>query len=177
MTNFIRSAVANVFFCAAAFLASPAQSASVKAQGPCLYTSGACLTFFSGTANVTVAKLIFNMPGAGSAVVMFNGTMQCSVNSASLNTDVVDLAGQIVNNGAAVPDYTGPGGNHYAMRQLFPIASAFGPSTTMNLASTRTFTFASGGNKPVFYKIGVRRMDADTSCTVFSAAFTVLILP
>ena len=126
---------------------------------------------------MTVAKLIYNMPSAGSAVVMFYGTMQCVVDSSTSNTDVIDLQGQIVNNAATIPTYTGPGGNHYAMRQIFPVDSIAGPSTTMNLASTKTFTFANGGNKPVFYRIGVRRMDADTSCKVFSAAFTVLILP
>lgn len=158
--------------------ATTADAASAKPQGPCDYTSGLCVAFDFDDTIPVIDSYSFNMPAAGTAVVMFDGTMHCVVNSNAQNVNVVDLGTQIVPNAATVADYMGPGGNRYAMRlHHLTDVGTFGPSTTFNLAATRTFKYNAGGKKDVFYKINKLRMDSATACSILAASFTVLILP
>ncbi len=157
--------------------ATPADAASIKSQGPCPLFFGICQAFQFDTAIPVITSYAFKMPAAGTAMVSFDGTMQCTVNSTVLNTDVVDLGSQIVTSAAATADYMGPGGNRYAMRLHFGNLGSSGPSATMNLAATRTIKYTTGGTKEVFYKFLKNRMDSGSGCTVYAMTFSVLIAP
>jgi hypothetical protein len=164
----------------ALFSMSSANAASVKAQGPCAYTNGLCATFGFDAVIPTIGSYTFTVPAAGAtAIITFNGTMQCAANGPFADEfhDVIDLASQIVTTPNAIPAYTGPGGQRYAMRLHFGNPDSNTPSTTVNLATTRTIRYNSGGAKSVFYKFNRLRMDSGTRCNVFAAAFTVLITP
>lgn len=178
MSPFFRSVSACVFgFALSPLLTAPASAVNILAQGPCAYSGPACLTFNGSTSPIPVIRsFAFNLPGAGKALVRFDGTMQCSVNSPTSNQDVIDLASQIVPSAATVPVYTGTGGNRHAMRPHHK-GSGFGPSAAVNLAASRLFTYTTGGNKVVYFKISQLRMDAGTTCSVFSAAFSVTTTP
>jgi hypothetical protein len=158
-------------------LTAPANAVNAVAQGPCAYTGGVCLSFNNTTSPIPIIRSFsFNMPAAGKALIRFDGTMQCVVGSATTGQDVIDLASQIVGAAAAVPAYTGPGGNRYAMR-LHHNGDPFGPSTTVNLAASRLINYASAGSKGVHFKFAKLRMDPGTSCLVYDAAFTVVTFP
>lgn len=166
--------------CSAASIsaASTASAASVKTQGPCTYTGGVCATFDFNDDIPTISTYKFSAPAGATAVVMFDGTMQCVVQSNVSTLNVVDLAAQIVTNASGVADYTGPGGARYSMRLNFGTdLLAPGPSTTFNLAATRSIKFVEAGNKTVYYKFNRLRMDTSTVCSVTAASFTVIITP
>lgn len=157
---------------------SPVTAAGITAQGPCLYTNGYCAEFTEFSSSVPLIRSYsFSMPGAGKAMVRFDGTMQCSVSASLDNMDVIDLTSQIVTNAADVPDYTKPGGGRYAFRINKPNAETWESSVPVNLASSRTLVFTSGGTKTVHFKLVRNRMDPYTRCRVFTAAFTVITLP
>lgn len=179
MSSFFRSLSACLFGLALSpLLTAPASAVNILAQGPCAYSGPVCLTFDSTTSPIPVIRTFaFTMPAAGKALVRFDGTMQCVVNSTASNSDVIDLASQIVPGAATVPVYTGPGGNRHAMRPHHNGYLAAGPSASVNLAASRLFTYPSGGNKVVRFKINPLRMDPGTSCSVFAAAFSVTTIP
>ncbi len=178
MTRMFRSIAACLVGCVLPFfLTVPANAVNAVSQGPCTYTGGACLVFNGTTAPIPVIRTFaFNMPTAGRAVVQFDGTMQCVVNSITSNQDVIDLASQIVTSPAAVPVYTGAGGNRHAMRPHHK-GSGNGPSAAVNLAASRLIVYGSGGVKQVHFKITQLRMDPGTSCSVLAAVFTVITFP
>ncbi len=163
---------------AACFIPSPAMATTIKAQGPCTYIQGACTKFDFNDPVPVVATFTFNMPAAGgAALVRFDGTMQCEVNTSAGNADVVDLSGQIVTLANAVADYSGPGGNRFIMRLHYGNTNSTSPSTTVNLAATRTVKYSGGGAKTVYYKFTKTRMDNETLCRVHAASFTIVITP
>jgi len=89
--------------------------------------------------------------------------------------EVVDLAAQIVTAGPAVPDPNGPGGLRLA--EAFAAPKTIALSDTFNLASTRVVTIPAAGAHKFLFKISVLRMDPQTACYVYNAAFSVVFIP
>jgi hypothetical protein len=156
-----------------AALASPASAQGViKTQQPCVSTLGYCLSFGSGDAIPIIRTMVFDAPSAGTASVTFHGSMTCS-NTAD-DARVVDLASQVVSNSNAAPDPNGPGGLRHA---IVMFSRPAGTSDSFNLASTRDFTINGAGRQRYHFKMQKLRMDGNTSCFIYNAAFSVLFVP
>lgn len=159
-------------------VAKPAQAASIAAQGPCVLTDGLCMSFTDSSGEIpTVRGFAFDMPVAGSALVNFQGMVQC-YNPVS-TVSVIDLVGQIVTTAAAVPDPTAPGGIHSSnvLPPFTNVPSATTYSLTTNFSTTRKLAYNTAGTKRVFFRIARARMDGGSKCRVFSAAFNVITVP
>ena len=150
--------------------------AMVRTQTPCVdKTLGYCLAFFGPSPTIPVIRAFnFNAPSAGTAEVIFHGSLFCSNHSVGVE-EVVDLAAQIVTAGSAVPDPNGPGGLRLA--EAFAAPKTITLSDTFNLASTRVVTIPAAGAKKFLFKISVLRMDPQTACYVYNAAFSVVFIP
>ena len=152
----------------------------IRTQAPCPLAvpggtgSGAyCFTFGPGNPIPIVCAFAFNVPNAGAGLLTFNGTMSCS----SFNTTtyaVVDFASQIVTAANAVPDVKGPGGLRHGV-VLLP--NSVGNTDTFNLASTRVIAFPAAGLRTFYFKLARLRMDANTRCYVYNAAFSITFAP
>ena len=149
--------------------------AVVRTQTPCVdKTLGYCLAFFGPSPTIPVIRAFnFNAPSAGTAEVIFHGSLFCGNHSVGVE-EVVDLATQIVTTGSAVPDPNGPGG--------LRLAEALAPKTitlsdTFNLASTRVVTIPAAGANRFLFKISVLRMDPQIECFVYNAVFSVVFIP
>ncbi len=155
----------------------PAEAAAaIKASAVCKTGSSFCISFTNASSLPSVvASYTFNAPSAGTALVSFNGSMQC-VNNAVLDDashGVIDLTTQIMTGGGA-PNFQAPGGSRFTMRLSPP--SIFDHSVPVNLASGRVVSVTAGANTFSF-KLARNRMDSDTSCTVWSGNFNVVFVP
>jgi len=154
----------------------PAEAAAViKASAVCKKGSSFCISFTNASSLPSVvASYTFNAPSAGTALVSFNGSMQCDndgINDASHG--VIDLTTQIMT-GGGTPNFQAPGGSRFTMR-LNP-SGIPDHSVAVNLASARVVAVTAGANTFNF-KILRNRMDGDTSCTVWNGDFNVVFVP
>jgi hypothetical protein len=158
-------------------LGQTASAAIIVGQAPCSSVSlgGACLKIDAGSPIPVIRPIAFNAPHAGTAAVTFQGSLVCTNSSAT--DKVVDFATQIVTNAARVPAVNGPGGMRLA--KVLKDSSNHTLRTTdgFNLASTRVVNIPAAGTKHFFFKIAALRMDANTNCLVYNAAFTVQFAP
>ena len=154
-------------------LLTPTAEAAPKVftQGPCASGGDACKTFYAHSPIPTIRTLTFTAPRAGVALVTFNGTMSCTSGDGSYT--YVDLASQI-QTGPGTANPNGAGG----ARHLVVLDAVYNltPTVEINLASTRTINFRTGGQKTLYFRITKRRMDAGTACYVYNPVFTVLYL-
>jgi hypothetical protein len=159
----------------------PANAAQIKASGICKNGASYCIAFNNTGVIPLAGAFTFNAPTAGTALVSFNGSMQCSNFSTDTGstTGVVDLTAQILTSAAQTPDYQGPGGSRIKMR-LAPAKDDFvltrDNSAFINLASSRVLPLTAGAHGFVF-KIVRKKMDALTSCIVFNGDFKVVFVP
>jgi hypothetical protein len=154
----------------------PAEAApKIFTQGPCASGNLKCKTFFAHSPIPVIRSFSFTAPRAGVAQVTFQGTLTCT-NSTGVES-IVDLAAQIVGSKTAVASANGAGGAHHGvvLPRVGPDATQT-PTVEINLASTRTITYPTGGKKNLYFRITKLRMDPTTACDVYSAAFTVLYL-
>lgn len=164
----------------------PAEAAQIKSSPVCKAGISFCINFTNTGAIPLVASFTFNAPTAGTAMVSFNGSMQCVNNNSSPFGDaaVVDLTTQILANAALNPNYQGPGGSRFAMRLTPanrvvtdpPLFDIIDKSVAINLASNRVMQVTPGPHTVVF-KIARNRMDSGTSCGVFNGDFNVVLVP
>jgi len=160
--------------------AVPAGAAPViKSQAPCSSTTF-CLQFTNTGTIPVIRSFTFTAPSVGTAEVSFHGALVCSdVNISQRNPVVVDLVSEIVTASNATPSATMPGGLRHAVVWEPIILNVLftGFTQSFNLASTRVVSVTSAGNKNFFFKIARLRMDPDTSCVVYNAAFSVVFIP
>ena len=169
--------VRSAFTCAIlglfAIITSSATAAVIESQAPCVTANGYCMAFTNTTDPIPDVRFIrFTAPGPGTASVTFHGSMVCS--NTGDDSRVVDLVSQIVPRPTDVPDASGPGGLRHAIVMFSRTA---GTSDSFSLASTRDFTVKQAGRQTFYFKLAKLRMDANTSCFVFNATFTVLFVP
>jgi hypothetical protein len=116
------------------------QSASaatvIKTQAPCAPDPVQCETIVDQGVIPTIRKINFNAPGRGVAMVQFHGSAQCE--NAGASPGIVILQSQIVDDAAATPDGTGPGGLWQGV-QMLPAAGLVRGRDSFNFSSTRTF--------------------------------------
>lgn len=153
-------------------LAGVAAAAVIVKQAPCVTPDGYCVRFFAGDPIPLIRSFTFNAPSAGTASVTFHGTMVCTHHDNAIA--VVDLVGQIVGSAGAVPNASGPGGSRYS---IVMVESIDGTADTFNLASTRVMPVGSAGPRTVYFKLRAVRMDVNTDCIVYNAAFSVIFIP
>ena len=158
----------------------PALAAQIKTSAVCKTGIDNCIQFTSAGVIPTVASYTFTAPTAGTALVSFNGSMQC-VNANGTDDSshgVIDLSTQITT--LATPGYQAPGGSRFAMR--LPPARVIGPvvlsdrSVPINLASNRVVPLTAGAHTFSF-KIARNRMDPGTKCKVWNGDFNVVFVP
>jgi hypothetical protein len=136
---------------------------------------------FNAAAEIPVIrKIVFNAPKAGTATVMFHGNMYCAGPDTSLGGTYrgtrVDFISQIVDRNVA-PELAKPGSlRHAAGLETFN-APSYQWSTTFNLASTRVFPIAAAGTQRYFFTMTRLLQDANMTCYVYTATFTVLFTP
>jgi hypothetical protein len=147
----------------------PSKAASVITQSPCVTSAGFCKAFNSKDPIPIIRSIVFNLPSAADVVVTFHGSLYC-VNDTGAGGQVIDLVSQITTGGGSA-DVNGPGG----LRHAAVLAGT--TSDSFNLTSTRVISYPSGGSKTIHFKIARLRMDYETACYVYNAAFTVLITP
>ena len=168
-----------VLGCLCVFALPAGAAALIKTQPPCSTTTF-CKSF-ADTGNIPVIRSFsFTAPGAGTAEVTFHGSMVCNDgNTSQSNPVVVDVVSQIVTTSNAAPSATLPGGlRHAAVWEPLIVNVLFtGFTSTFNLASTRVVAISGPGTKSYYFKIGRLRMDPDTSCVVYNAAFSVVFVP
>lgn len=162
--------------CTTAVMAQPV----IRTQAPCPLAvpggtgAGAyCFSFAPGDPIPIVRAFPFNAPSAGKGSLTFHGTMSCS----SFNTTtyaVTDFVSQIVTDVNAVPDVKGPGGLRHGV-VLLP--NSVGNTDTFNLASTRVISIPAAGPRTFYFKLAPLRMDANTRCYVYNAAFSITFVP
>jgi hypothetical protein len=175
MKAILDAAFAIVFIVASAEVAStPANAATIKASAVCKRGTSFCMGFSESGTIPPVANFTFVAPTAGTALVSFNGTMQCQNFGANdAQHGVVDISTQIVND-ATPPNYQAPGGGRFAMRLVAPTTVSF--SGAVNLASSRVVPLTQGSHTFSF-RIARNRMDFSMSCTVFNGNFNVVFVP
>ena len=151
----------------------PSSAASILRQNAC--STGSFCFSISPTSTIPIVRSFsFDAPRDGMALVVFNGTLYCASSTAA--DTVVDFTAQIVQKPSDVPDPNGPGGMRIATVFKDTPDHAFDASSTFNLASSRAFPVSAGTNK-VHFKLNRLRMDASTSCIVYSATFSVVTAP
>src|SRR5262249_6623070 len=113
----------------------PAEAAQIKSSAVCKTLTTVCQIFGQAGTIPLIAGMIFDAPAAGTALVSFNGTMQCANNNFAddVNHGVVDVTTQIVTDAAAVPNAQAPGGQRFDMH--IP-ATATNHWLAVNLASS-----------------------------------------
>jgi len=168
--------VAIGILCTTAAVAQPV----IRTQTPCPLAvpggtgAGAYCFFFDPADPIPIVRAFpFNAPSAGKGLLTFHGTMSCS----SFNTTtfaVTDFASQIVTDVNAVADVKGPGGLRHGM-VLLP--NSTGNSDVFNLASTRVIPISAAGPRTFYFKLARLRMDANTRCYVYNAAFSITFAP
>lgn len=158
----------------AGFAGAASAAAVIKSQAPCNTGSGgSCFNFgvgIVGLGQFDIRSFAFKAPSKGTAEVTFHGSLLCAAET-SQPTTVVDLVTQIVNSPSATASPGGPGG----MRQ----AVVLRPSTSdsLNLASTRVFTFNAAGTQTYSFRVRPLRIDSGANCYIYSAAFDVVFVP
>jgi hypothetical protein len=141
-------------------------AALVRHQKACQTT---CAFFTSAIPPPVIREFEFNAPGAGTALVTFDGSLTCYYPGLG---KVVDLVGQITT-GSEVPAAEGPGGMRLAVVATVELASS-----TFNLHSTRVFSIEQAGTTAFLFKIERLRMDHYSECGALgSGAFTVFFVP
>lgn len=174
-TAALRAMFIAIFAMMAFHIGSSAEAAAIKQSPVCKTNTDYCIEFYDDDPTVpVVASATFYVPTAGTALVSFNGSMQCG-NQSNLDDvphSVIDLSTQIVS-GTAAPNYQGPGGSRFAMR-LPP--GAVDHSVPINLASSRVIP-VTRGQHTFSFKIVRNRMDALTFCTVFNGDFKMVLVP
>jgi hypothetical protein len=163
---------------AVSLVTAPASSAAtiIKTQEPCVRSGTYCLSFNQNGDVPVIRRFQFTAPAAGTAVVMFHGSLYCSSSDPPFRDRMVDLVSQIVVNDAA-PSRNGPGGmRQTVMLKDTPFNTDF-PHDTFNLGSTRTVQIDRAGPMIFTFKIVRVRMDQAATCLVYNAAFTVIFAP
>jgi hypothetical protein len=148
-------------------------AAVIKTQPPCDSGNGNCFNFgvgIVGLGQFDIRDFTFKAPSKGTAQVSFHGSLLCSADL-SAGSKVVDLVTQIVNSGSATASPGGAGG----LRQALVIPP--NTSDTLNLASTRVFTFSGAGSQTFRYRVRPLRIDAGSNCFIYNAAFSVVFVP
>jgi hypothetical protein len=157
-------------------LSGTTQAAGMFSQSPCVNSAGYCQTFTDETAIPTIRSFTFNLPRASSVQATLHGTLYCGLRGSfgSEDSKVIDLVSQILTDDGAV-SVNGPG----ALRHVGVPYVGFNTTQSMsfNLASTRVINYTSGGNKTLRFKISKSRMDSQTVCFVYHAAFSVVYTP
>lgn len=173
MSAFVRSLIS--VLCFVGFAGTANAAAKIVAQAPCTSASGTCLQFAGGAAIPVIRAITFIAPSAGTAAVTFHGSLYCANNS--ISDKVVDLVTQIVTDAAAAPAADKPGGMRLAEVLKDSNEHAQGTSDSFNLASTRAVRILAAGKRNFYFKIAPLKMDANTICYVYNAAFTVYFVP
>ena len=141
--------------CASLF-GSTAATAEIFAQRPCELNAGRCGFFDQSTNPIPLVRAFdFDMATPGSALVRFDGMLQCEFNSHDDNGNVIDIATRILSKPGEPIDHTSAGGARHAMRFIFPSDREFAPSTAVNLASSRVIRYANPGRATVMFMISL----------------------
>lgn len=148
-------------------------AAQIRTQAPCTGGGDNCFNFGAGIVGLgqfDLRSFTYKAPSKGNAEVSFHGSLLCAAEPGSAYK-VVDLVTQITNttDGTIGPGL--PGG----LRQATVLAP--NTSNTLNLASTRMFTFKAAGSQTYHYRVRPLRIDSGSNCYVYNAAFTVVFIP
>jgi hypothetical protein len=160
---------------AGSLLTIPADAATIVTQPPCRNGGGVCAAFSAADPVPRFKAFVFVAPRAGTAIVSFHGTMNCTNLSAAVDGShgVVDLSTQIVEGGGA-PNYMKPGGQRFAM--LLPPTNAMNYSYAVNLAASRVMKLKKGRHV-LRNLLAKNRMDPNTLCTIFNGNLSVTFVP
>jgi hypothetical protein len=153
---------------------APAEAASAIQSTNC--PNALCASFSSTTTIPTIKAYQFSMPGAGTALVTFNGTLYCAA-SGSAGDRVIDLVSGISSSETAAISLSNTGSLRNAHVLKDEVDHTFDPSTSFNLQSTKLLTYSSGGSKTVYFRIVRSRQDAGVSCFVYGGSFTIVRHP
>ncbi|MGD9509350.1 MAG: hypothetical protein AB7I59_17975 [Geminicoccaceae bacterium] len=176
MFAFLRAGLAICGTALAAVVAFPdaaSAAAVIKTQPPCNSGGDTCFNFGVGIVGVgqfDIRDFTFKAPSKGTAQVSFHGSLLCAADLTA-GSKVVDLVTQIVNSTTATASPSGPGG----LRQALVIPP--NTSDTLNLASTRVFTFNSAGSQIYRYRVRPLRIDSGANCYIYNATFSVVFVP
>ncbi len=148
-------------------------AAQIRTQEPCTNGGDNCFNFGAGIVGLgqfDLRSFTYKAPSKGNAEVSFHGSLLCAAEPGSAYK-VVDLVTQITNTTAGTIGPGLPGG----LRQATVLAP--NTSNTLNLASTRMFTFKAAGTQTYHYRVRPLRIDSGSNCYVYNAAFTVVFIP
>jgi hypothetical protein len=162
------------FGCALGWLAgslSPASAAVlIKSQAPCVQPStNYCLIFLPSFSAQVIRRIVFDAPGAGTALVSFHGSMTCANLAGSGNDRFIDLYTQIRSGGTFI-DPLGEGGH---IHEVYLNGTTLGTSDSFNLSARRVFKIKSAGRYRFHYVMEPNTTDPGWNCTIYNAAFTV----
>jgi hypothetical protein len=149
-------------------------AAQIRTQAPC--GNGAASSCFNfgvgivGLGQFDIRSFTYSAPSAGTAEVSFHGSLLCGAQVGG-GERVVDLVTQIVNASGATAVPNGAGG----LRQAVVLRP--NTSDTLNLASTRVFTFGGAGSQTYRFRVRPLRIDSGTNCYIYNAAFSVVFVP
>jgi hypothetical protein len=170
----VRAVLLGVFFCGMLSFGTASAASLIATQAPCNPNGrGYCVLFYDTTSIPIVRSFSFSAPSAGTAQVTFNGSLFC-VNTNLSTTILIDLDGQIVTTGTAVPDDNGPGGVRYTASVQGASESGSSP---FNLSTTRVRQVASQGTQRFYFRLKKNRVDSGAKCFVINAAFSVVFIP
>jgi hypothetical protein len=178
MQSFKLTGLLGLLFAGSLAHPTSADAAFIRTQAPCVNAQGYCRTFTNATPTLPIIRgFSFATPAGSVAQVTFHGSILCAVSPVVPSAKkVVDIVGQIVPISTATANHNGPGGLRYNVA-LDEFAGSIRGSDTFNLASTRVFANTTAGTKLVYFKLGKLRMDSNTQCWVYNAAFSVIVTP
>jgi len=158
-------------------LSGAALAASTQAQAPCQLPGEAyCREWGPGKTPLFLRSYPFTVPGRGSALVTFNGSLYCA-NKAVSARQVVDFLTDISDTTAGAISVADPGALRVAANLEPAKVAGSSTSTTFNLASSRVFQFSASGAKTFYMRIATQKMDASTTCYIYNDALTVTFVP
>ena len=158
-------------------LSGAALAASTQAQVPCHLTGELyCREWGSGQTPPFLRSYPLTVPGPGSALVTYNGSLYCA-NKAISARRVVDFITEISDTTAGAISPADPGALRVAADLEPAKVASSSTSTTFNLASSRVFQLSAGGAKTFYMRIATQRMDASTTCYIYDDSLTVTFVP
>ena len=144
----------------------------LKSQAPCNKgTPDVCQLFTSaGAPSFVVRSIGFRAPSAGSALVLFQGTLYCAHN---LNgREAIDIDTQIVDVETAVAARDQPGGARY----LFKLQPG-NTSATVSTNASRVFTGQAAGLHDYYFAVNRTTLDPGITCYFYNDSLTVAFVP
>ncbi len=152
----------------------PAQATTLLfGSGTCTdQETGECITLRPSSPTVqTVTKATFSFPAAGSAIVRWSGSMQCTNLSglAGNNFGVADFAAVVTRSATDPVDYRSRNGYRAPMR-IPPYGEAnYSIPVTIDAS---VYGGAKAGANTYFLRMRVLRIDTGVYCTLLTGSFT-----